>query len=82
MREADDSYGAERTINVVDEHRFDRLGKLEEIERRCRLAYLAGAEEYSLRSQARHLTQAEQQRVLKRYRGDWPGAGRDALIDS
>jgi hypothetical protein len=56
----------------IDEPGHERQAKLDDIEQRCRLAFLAGAEEESLRSLARHLTKEEQERVVRRYRGGWP----------
>ena len=52
----------------LDERR--RAGKLAEIDRRGRLAYLEGAEAQSLAGEGRPLTAYELERVTKRYPGD------------
>jgi hypothetical protein len=43
-----------------------------ELNRRLRLAFLAGAEERSVREHGRGLTADELRRVLRRYPGDLP----------
>ena len=45
-------------------------GRLEELNRRLRQAYVEGAEEQSRRQGGRGLTAEELERVLRRYPGD------------
>jgi hypothetical protein len=47
-------------------------GRWPELNRRLRLAFLAGAEERSVREEGRGLTEAELKAVLRRYPGDLP----------
>ena len=49
----------------------ERQARLDAIARRCRIAFLAGAEEESIRAIGRALTEDEQRGVLDRYPGDW-----------
>jgi hypothetical protein len=46
--------------------------RLRELNRRLRVAFIAGAEEQSQREAGRGLTEQELERVLRRYPGDLP----------
>jgi len=50
----------------------DSSDRFRELNRRLRVAFIAGAEEQSQREAGRGLTEQELERVLRRYPGDLP----------
>ena len=50
----------------------DSSNRFRELNRRLRVAFIAGAEEQSQREAGRGLTEQELERVLRRYPGDLP----------
>jgi hypothetical protein len=50
----------------------DSTDRFRELNRRLRVAFIAGAEEQSHREAGRGLTEQELERVLRRYPGDLP----------
>ena len=50
----------------------DSTDRIRELNRRLRVAFIAGAEERSRRELGRGLTEQELERVLRRYPGDLP----------
>jgi len=50
----------------------DRTDRFRELNRRLRVAFIAGAEERSRRELGRGLSEEELERVLRRYPGDLP----------
>ena len=50
----------------------DSTDRIRELNRRLRVAFIAGAEEQSQREAGRGLTEQELERVLRRYPGDLP----------
>ncbi|MGZ8722115.1 MAG: hypothetical protein ACXWXH_11690 [Aeromicrobium sp.] len=50
----------------------DRPDQVRELNRRLRVAFIAGAEERSRRELGRGLSEEELERVLRRYPGDLP----------
>jgi hypothetical protein len=48
----------------------ERTDRFRELNRRLRVAFIAGAEERSLRELGRGLSEEELERVLRRYPGD------------
>jgi hypothetical protein len=59
-------------VNREPSQPTDRSNRIRELNRRLRVAFIAGAEERSRREAGRGLTEQELERVLRRYPGDLP----------
>jgi hypothetical protein len=59
-------------VNQQPSQPTDRSDRFRELNRRLRVAFIAGAEERSRRELGRGLSEEELERVLRRYPGDLP----------
>ena len=59
-------------VNQKPSQPTDRSKRFRELNRRLRVAFIAGAEERSRRELGRGLSEEELERVLRRYPGDLP----------